>query len=505
MDNLSFFTVIMVVSALFLGGGLVFLILRFRDYYISRVRRVKYKQMISFGKRKLELREIEIRTSLEAEFRAWKDGFLKKDAAAEASRTEAECLRAEASKQLEEIQKLKEETLHQRQESEVERIRRRDAALRAAVLTPAEARKIVLEEVRRECDGEIARLRQDLVGTGEEGVRAEARRVIVDAMQRIALDVAQEACVAIVPIPSEEMKGRLIGREGRNIKSFEQVTGTTLLVDDTPGSVLVSSFDPVRREIARLALEALIRDGRIHPVSIEDFVEKARGQVLASASELGAAAVRDLDILPPGPVVTSLLGRLHFRLSVNQNTLVHSIEVARLAGLIATELGLDPIPAKRAGLFHDIGKAMDADECDRSHALAGARILKQGDEDPRVVNAVAAHHAEEEPISIYAPIIVLADKISAARPGARTSSLDGYVERMKNLEDIARSFPGVAEAYAVMAGREMRVSVFPEKLTDEEAKETARKIRARIEDELQYPGTIRITLIREQRFQEEAR
>jgi ribonuclease Y len=301
------------------------------------------------------------------------------------------------------------------------------------------------------------------------------------------------------------MKGRLIGREGRNIKSFEQVTGTTLLIDETPESVLVSSFDPVRREIARLALEALIRDGRIHPANIEDFVEKARNQVLANACELGSAAVNDLGLPPPNPSITELLGRLHFRLSINQNTLAHSIEVARLSGLIATELGLDPLPAKRAGLFHDIGKAMDSDECDCSHALAGARILRRCDEDPRVINAVAAHHGEEEPTSIYAPILVLADKISAARPGARTNSQDGYIERMKKLEVIARDFPGVSEAYAVMAGREMRVIVSPDKLTAEESKEIARKIRARIEDELQYPGTIHLVIIREQRFHEEAR
>ncbi|MDR2844904.1 MAG: ribonuclease Y [Puniceicoccales bacterium] len=504
MNNPDFVSIAIYICVFLAGATLVFATTRLREHYLSLARQEKYEQLIALGKRENELKALELRTQVEAEHRAREEELRKEAQAVETLQTEATRLHAEAAVHIEKARQMETGAEATVRELETERAHYRDEALRVAGLSPAEARKAALDTVRQECEGDLARLRSEILGRRAEDIRDEARRILVDTMQRLAPSISQEANAAIVPIPSEDMKGRLIGREGRNIKSFEQETGTTLLIDETPDSVLVSSFDPVRREIARLALQDLIRDGRIHPASIEDFVDRARTQVINSAVDLGRTAVEELHLPPLDPAITELLGRLHFRLSINQNTLEHSVEVANLAALIAAELGVDPLPAKRAGLLHDIGKAVDAG-LEGSHALAGARLLRQNDEDSRVVNAVAAHHGEEEPTSIYAPIIVLADKISATRPGARSNSMDGYIERMHNLEHIAKDFFGVTEAYAVMAGREVRIIVSPEKLDEEEARETARKVRTRIEDELQYPGTIHITLIREQRFNEEAR
>jgi ribonuclease Y len=503
--NIANIASIVTYASVFLSGGVVvFVVARFREHYLTCARQEKYDQLIALGKRENEVNARLLQTKLDDEFRVREEALRKTTQATENLREETTRLRDEIENRAKEIRGIEAEALKARHALDAERVRYREEALRVAGLSSAEARKAALDTVRQECEADLSRLRAEILGNREEDIRKEARRILVDTMQRIAPATAHEASAAIVSIPSEDMKGRLIGREGRNIKTFEQVTGTTLLIDETPDSVLVSSFDPVRREIASIALQNLIRDGRIHPASIEDFVERAREQVLNNTAELGRAAIEEVNLPPMNPAVTDLLGRLHFRLSINQNTLEHSVEVAKLAALISCELGVDPLPAKRAGLLHDIGKAIDA-EYEGSHATAGARILRQNDEDPRVVNAVAAHHGEEDAISIYAPIIVLADRISATRPGVRSSTMDGYIERMHNLEHIAKGFNGVAEAYAVMAGREVRIIVAPEKLTEDGARETVRKIRARIENELQYPGSIHITLIREQRFHEEAR
>ncbi|MDR1496921.1 MAG: ribonuclease Y [Puniceicoccales bacterium] len=482
----------------------MFVSMRVRESCLIRTVREKCDQTVALGKKESELFVLESRAELDAASRKREEELREKACAVESLREKTARLHEEAAARAAEARRVENEALALRTRVETERRHYKDEALRVADISASEARKAVFDIVRQECETELVRLRSEILGRREEDIREEARRILVDTMQRLAPEVSQETNTAIISIPSEDMKGRLIGREGRNIKTFEQVTGTTLLVDETPDSVLVSSFDPVRREIARLALVALIGDGRIHPSSIESFVERAREQVIANVSELGRAALQDLNLEPASSAVTELLGRLHFRLSVNQNTLSHSIEVARFAGLIAMELGVDPRPARRAGLFHDIGKAIDA-EFEGSHAIAGARWLCGNDEDPCVVNAVAAHHGEKQPTSIYAPIVMLADKISASRPGARNTTLDGYIGRMKSMERIAMEFPGVAEAYAVMAGREMRVIVVPEKLSEAEARETTLKIRTRIENSLQYTGTIHITLIREQRFHEEAR
>ena len=322
-------------------------------------------------------------------------------------------------------------------------------------------------------------------------------------MQRITSQPMNDATATVVNLPSEEMKGRIIGRDGRNIRSFEHATGTTLMIDEAPDSVLISCFDPVRREIARLALEALLRDGRIHPSSIEEQVDKAEGEMQANVVGLGEEALRKLRLQDVHPEVVALLGKLHYRLSNNQNTLAHCVEVANLCALIASEIGLDPIIAKRAGLFHDIGKAL-AEEYEGSHAAVGAEIIRQHGEDARVVNATAAHHEEVPAKSAYAGLLMTADALSAVRPGARASSIDGFIQRVRSIEEIAAPLPGVREAYAVQAGRELRVIVEPEVINDQEARELARMIRKSIEEQMNYPGTVEITVIREQRYTETA-
>lgn len=360
-------------------------------------------------------------------------------------------------------------------------------------------------EVRHECAEELRELRGEILNESEKEIEENAKRTVLAAMQRLASRPLHDITATIVTLPGDDMKGRIIGREGRNIKSFESTTGTTLLIDETPDSVLISSFDPVRREVARIALEALVKDGRIHPTSIEEAVRAAEEEVKQSVIHIGEDALRRLRLTRVPPEVLGAVGKLRYRLSNNQNSLDHSIEVANLSALIASELGLDTELAKRAGLFHDIGKVL-SEEYTGSHAVAGANFLKRfGSEDPRVINAIAAHHEEVEPESPYAPLLIVADSLSALRPGARAESIDSYIQRVRNLEDIARSFQGVKDAYAIQAGREIRVIVSPTDVNDTEARLLARNIRRRIEEELQYPGTIRVTVIRESRVHETAR
>ncbi len=366
-----------------------------------------------------------------------------------------------------------------------------------------EARQLLIKATEKECEQELRDLRRSKLSRAEAEVADEARRILLAAMQRITSQPMNDATATVVNLPSEEMKGRIIGREGRNIRTFEHATGTTLMIDETPDSVLISCFDPVRREIARIALEALLRDGRIHPSSIEDEIVKAQGEMHANVIDLGEGALRKLRLHDVHPELVALLGKLHYRLSNNQNTLAHSVEVANLCALIAAEIGLDPTVAKRAGLFHDIGKAVDEDY-EGSHARVGAEIVKQYGEDARVVNAAAAHHQEVPAESVYAGLVMVADSLSAVRPGARASSIDGFIQRVRSIEEIASSQPGVSEAYAVQAGREVRVIVEPEVVDDEEARQLARTIRHQIEAQLNYPGTVEITVIRELRFTETA-
>ncbi len=366
-----------------------------------------------------------------------------------------------------------------------------------------EIRQSLREEVMLECQDELRVLRRETLEKSESEMEKEAQRTLISTMQRLAIRPSNDLTATIVQLPSEEMKGRIIGREGRNIKAFESATGVTVLIDESPQTVLISSFDPVRREVARNALDALVVDGRIHPASIEEFVKRAQDEVGANATQAGEDAVTKLNINGLHPEIISLLGRLKYRFSYNQNVLDHSIETAFLASMIASEVGLDPNIAKRAGLLHDIGKAASA-ELEGSHAHIGAEFIKRYGETPIVVNAVAAHHEEVKPETVYAGLVILADTISAVRPGARAESITGYVQRLERLEQLANSIEGVEQAFAIQAGREIRVVVAPQMVTDDRAREIATELRQRVEAELEYPSAIKITVIREQRFTETA-
>lgn len=366
-----------------------------------------------------------------------------------------------------------------------------------------EIKKQLREEVQLECQDELRALRRGTLERSEQDIQNEARRILVTAMQRLSSQPNNDITATIVHLPSEEMKGRIIGREGRNIKAFEAATGVTLLIDESPQMVLISSFDPIRREVARAALDSLVKDGRIHPASIEDFVRQAKEQIELHTTKAGEDAVAKLGINGLHPELIKLLGKLKYRFSYTQNALDHSIEVGFLASMLASEVGLDPNIAKRAGLLHDIGKAVDA-EYEGSHAHIGADIIKRFGETPIVVNAVAAHHEEVKPETVYAGLVILADTVSAVRPGARAETMTSYLQRLERLEKLALSMNGIQTAFAIQAGREIRVVVKPDIVTDEKAREIAKNLRRRIEEELQYPSTIKITVIREQRFTEMA-
>jgi len=372
-----------------------------------------------------------------------------------------------------------------------------------ASLDGEEVRKQLREEVVFECQEELRALRKELLERSEQEVVQEGKRILIATMQRLASKPNNDLTATIVQLPSEEMKGRIIGREGRNIKSFEAATATTLLIDESPQMVLISSFDPVRREIAKLALESLVKDGRIHPASIEEFVNRARADMDLHVAQIGEEAVDRLKISGLHPEIIKLLGRLRFRFSYTQNVLDHSIEVAQLCSMLASELGLEPNVAKRAGLLHDIGKSIEG-EYEGSHALIGADFIRRYGETTIVVNAVAAHHAEVKPETIYAGLVILADAISASRPGARAEPMTSYIERLGRLEKLAMTMPGVQQAFAIQAGREVRVVVQPNVVTDEQAHLLAKNLRQKIEEELDYPSTIKITVIREQRYTETA-
>src|SRR3954468_15657573 len=372
-----------------------------------------------------------------------------------------------------------------------------------ASLDGEEVRKQLREEVTFECQEELRALRKELLERSEQDVVQESKRILVTTMQPLASKPNNDLTATIVQLPTEEMKGRIIGREGRNIKSFEAATATTLLIDESPQMVLISSFDPVRREVAKLALEGLVKDGRIHPASIEEFVNRARQEMDLHVAQIGEEAVDRLKISGLHPEVIKLLGRLRFRFSYTQNVLDHSIEVAQLCSMLAAELGLEPNVAKRAGLLHDIGKSIEG-EYEGSHALIGADFVRRYGETAIVVNAVAAHHAEVKPETIYAGLVILADAISASRPGARAESMTSYIERLGRLEKLAMTMPGVQQAFAIQVGREVRVVVQPSVVTDEQAHALAKTLRLKIEQELDYPSTIKITVIREQRYTETA-
>ena len=359
-----------------------------------------------------------------------------------------------------------------------------------------EAKNYLIESVRTECTHEMASAIKEVEAQYKEESESLAREIIATAIQRCAADHASEVTVSVVQLPNDEMKGRIIGREGRNIRSIEQLTGCDLIIDDTPETITVSSFDPVRREVARIALEKLIQDGRIHPARIEEMVAKAQKEVNATIKAEGERAVFETGVNGLHPEIIKLLGRMKYRTSYGQNVLNHSIEVAHISGLIASELGENIATAKRAGLLHDLGKSIDH-EVEGSHVTIGAEIARRYKESNDVVHAIEAHHNDVEPHTIIACIVQAADAISASRPGARRENIENYVKRLEKLEEIAKSFHGIDECYAIQAGREIRVMVSPDKVTEDETVLLARDIAKKIESELTYPGQIKVHIIRE--------
>lgn len=375
---------------------------------------------------------------------------------------------------------------------------------RLSHLTTEEARELILKTVEDEVKHETAIMIRELETQARETAEKQARDIISLAIQRTAADHVAESTVSVVPLPNDDMKGRIIGREGRNIRALETLTGIDLIIDDTPEAVILSGFDPVRREVARIALERLIVDGRIHPARIEEMVEKARKEVDAVIRDAGEQATLDTDVHGLHPELVKLLGRLRFRTSYGQNVLKHSVEVAHLAGIMAAELGVDARLARRAGLLHDIGKAVDH-EVEGTHIEIGIDLLRRYKENNDVIHAMACHHGDYEAESVEAVLVTAADSISAARPGARRETLESYIKRLQKLEEIASSFDGVEKSYAIQAGREVRIMVKPERVNDATAVQLSRDIVKRIESELEYPGQIKVTVIRETRAVEYAK
>ena len=390
----------------------------------------------------------------------------------------------EINKQKAQIAKLNEERLQ-----ELERI---------SGLTSEQAKEYLLKTVEEDVKLDTAKLIKEMENKAKEEADKKAKDYVVTAIQKCAADHVAETTISVVQLPSDEMKGRIIGREGRNIRTLETLTGVDLIIDDTPEAVVLSAFDPIRREIARVALEKLIVDGRIHPARIEEMVEKAQKEVETMIREEGEAATLEVGVHGIHPELVRLLGRMKFRTSYGQNALKHSIEVAQLSGLLAAEIGVDVRTAKRAGLLHDIGKSVDHD-MEGSHIQIGVDLCRKYKESPIIINAVEAHHGDVEPESLIACIVQAADTISAARPGARRETLDTYTNRLKQLEDISNGFKGVEKSFAIQAGREIRIMVVPEQISDADMVLLARDIAKQIESELEYPGQIKVNVIRESR------
>ena len=448
----------------------------------------------------MEVKEESLRTKNELEketkerrneLQKYENRVLAKESAVDKKADAVERREAECTARSAEVQKKEKrvEELEQKGVQELERV---------SGLTSEQAKEELLRSVEDDVKVDVARLYRELESRAKEEAGKKAKEYVVNAIQKCAVDHVAETTISVVQLPSDEMKGRIIGREGRNIRTLETLTGVDLIIDDTPEAVVLSAFDPIRREIARVALEKLIVDGRIHPARIEEMVEKAQKEVEAQIREDGENAAMDVGVHGIHPELLKLLGRMKFRSSYGQNALRHSIEVAQLSGMLAGEVGVDVRMAKRAGLLHDIGKSIDH-EVEGSHIQIGVDLCKKYKESQIVINTVASHHGDCEPESLIACIVQAADAISAARPGARRETLETYTNRLKQLEDITNQFKGVDKSFAIQAGREIRVMVVPEHINDADMVLLARDIAKQIEAELEYPGQIKVNVIRESR------
>ncbi|MDQ6792487.1 MAG: ribonuclease Y [Candidatus Dormibacteraeota bacterium] len=515
---MSIYVVVLLVATAVLAGGVVFLLTR-NAYQRSQGAELAERTAAEAQARQ---RLAEVESAAKERLLEAKEEAVRTRTAAE---QEAREIRAQAQASEKRLHH-KEETL-ERRIAEVERreqgIGARERGLeemrveleesikqqfreleRVANMTRQEAQGVLLGQVEQDLQGEVARRVRDAELAARDESEKRARAIVTEAIQRVAADQTAETSVSVLPLPNEEIKGRIIGREGRNIRALQQATGIDLIIDDTPEAVVISGFDPVRREVARTALNKLIVDGRIHPARIEETVTKARQEVLQRIKEEGEAAVLDVGIQGLHPEIVRHLGILRFRTSYGQQVLGHSKEVAHLAAMMASEIGADVRLAKMAGLLHDIGKSIDH-EVEGSHAVIGADLIQRHGVPAPVVHAVRAHHYDEEPHTMEAVLLIAADAISAARPGARRETLDAYIKRLEKLEEIANSFKGVQQSYAIQAGREVRILVRPEQIDDSSAQLMARDIAKRIESELSYPGQIRVTVVRETRATEYAK
>lgn len=473
------------------------------------------KRLVEIAKKEAELQVkdkiLQIKVDFEKEFKEKKDELValekrltQKEDSIEKRNILIESKEVELLKREKSIAAIEKDLIEKKNYLESLIDEQRKTLERISNYTQEEAKKELISIIEEEAKHEAAKKIREIEEEVKETAAKKAQEYVALAIQRIASDYVTELTVSSIPLPSDEMKGRIIGREGRNIRAFESITGVDLIIDDTPEVVVISCHNPVRREVARLSLEKLIQDGRIHPARIEEIVEKVRVEVDQSIKEAGEKALFDVGLHNMPPEIIKLLGTLKYRTSYGQNVLQHSVEVAYLCGIMAAELNVSIKQAKRAGLLHDIGKAVDH-EIEGSHASIGAEILKKHGENPKIINAILSHHGEEAPNSVIAILVQAADTLSAARPGARRETLESYVKRVEELEKVATSFAGVTKAYAIQAGREVRVMVENAKIGDDDAYVLARDIAKKIESELTYPGQIKVTVIRETRAVEYAR
>ena len=517
MSNV-FFSILLGLIGLFVG----IIIMIIFNYIKSASGESKAEKLIANAKKEaekakrdgvLELKEESRRIKLETdEYVKEKKSEIKESEDRLLSREESIDRRDQNMQKREELLDEKENNLIEKQKEiqneqvKVEEIKKQqiDELEKVSGLSKKDAREMVLKKVEEMMNLEIASYIKERESEAKLEVDKKAKDMLVSCMQRYAADVANEQTVTVVTLPNDEMKGRIIGREGRNIRTIEAVTGVDLIIDDTPEAIVLSSFDPYRREIARVTLETLIKDGRIHPTRIEELYDKVTNEMNVKVREYGESALFELGLTKMDPELVELVGKLHFRTSFGQNVLQHSIEVAQLSGLMAAELGENETLAKRAGLLHDIGKAIDH-EVEGSHVTLGSELAKKYKEHEVVINTIESHHGDTEATNVIAVIVAVADALSASRPGARSDSLENYVKRLEELENIASDIEGVEKSYAVQAGREVRVIVKPEEVDDLGSYKIARDIKNKIEENLQYPGTIKVTVVRETRAIEEAK